>query len=563
MSPRKLFRDSAETLPKPPSHTRKGLTIQTAQASDLRMPMGVLFALEAHEEAEERLEKLVSQGRVVSVDELAREHGVEAAESQTLVKWLVKQKFEVLRVSKDNSSVFARAPASQIERSLDVKMVRVTSAGVTCIAARSAPSLPEDIATSVHAIIGLQPYRRASKHAIRLDARNADPSPVVHAPGTVDPESPPYMVSQIAKAYDADGLDVKGKGQTIAILIDTVPLDSDLTAFWTANGVPGDLSRIERVNVSDGDLPPPEGEETLDASWASALAPDACVRVYAAGSLHFPALDAALDRILEDVRTHPEMRQLAISIGLGETYMQPAELRTQHAKFLRLAALGVNVFVSAGDAGAHPDESGHRTTGPLQVEYAASDPCVVAVGGTSLALSRGGVVFEAGWATGGGGISQVQTFRRPAWQTGQGVIPGKTRLVPDVSIAADPLGGCYLVLHGSIRTYGGTSWGAPMWAAICALVNEARANAKLPPLGYLNPRLYPLLGTDALRDIVTGSNGEYSAGRGYDMVTGLGVPNVRKLIAALTMPEAIEPLVAAAGPAPTAATLKRAALRRS
>ena len=555
MSPRKLFRDSAETLPKPPSHMPTGLTIQTAQASDLKKPMGVLFSLEAQKEAEGRLERLVAQGRVISPEELEREHGVEAAETQRLVKWLTKQKFEVLRVSKDNSSVFARAPASQVETSLDVKMVRVTSAGVTCIAARSAPSLPVDIASSVHAIIGLQPYRRASKHAIRLDVRNADLSPTVPGPGTVDPESPPYKVRQIAGAYQADGLDVTGKGQTIAILIDTVPLDSDLTAFWKANGVPGDLARIEKVDVPGGDLPPPEGEETLDASWASALAPGACVRIYAAGALHFPALDAALDRILEDVRERPEMRQLAISIGLGETYMQPAELRTQHAKFLRLAALGVNVFVSAGDAGAHPDESGHRTTGPLQVEYAASDPCVVAVGGTSLALLGGGVVFEAGWATGGGGISQVRRFRRPVWQRGAGVIPGKTRLVPDVSIAADPHGGCYLVLHGSIRTYGGTSWGAPMWAAICALINEARANAKLPPLGFLNPRLYPLLGTDAFRDIVEGSNGEYSAAPGYDMVTGLGVPNVRKLILALSTPAPLDPPMA---PAASTSTGKRA-----
>ena len=83
--------------------------------------------------------------------------------------------------------------------------------------------------------------------------------------------------------------------------------------------------------------------------------------------------------------------------------MKPAELRVQHAKFLRLAALGVNVFVSAGDAGAHPDETGHRPTGLLQVEYAASDPCVVAAGGTPLALSREAVYamgFFGFWALG-------------------------------------------------------------------------------------------------------------------------------------------------------------------
>jgi kumamolisin len=56
----------------------------------------------------------------------------------------------------------------------------------------------------------------------------------------------------------------------------------------------------------------------------------------------------------------------------------------------------------------------------------------------------------------------------------------------------------------------------------------------MPPLPFLNPLIYPLLGTAALRDIVQGSNGAFSAGPGYDMVTGIGVPNIQELIRALT-----------------------------
>jgi hypothetical protein len=71
-------------------------------------------------------------------------------------------------------------------------------------------------------------------------------------------------------------------------------------------------------------------------------------------------------------------------------------------------------------------------------------------------------------------------------------------------------------------------------AGFCALINEARVKAKKSPLPFLNPLIYPLSGTACFRDITQGSNGAYEAGPGYDMVTGLGVPNVAKLIQALT-----------------------------
>ena len=72
-----------------------------------------------------------------------------------------------------------------------------------------------------------------------------------------------------------------------------------------------------------------------------------------------------------------------------------------------------------------------------------------------------------------------------------------------------------------------------MWSGLCALINEARQNAGKPPLPFLNPTIYPLVGTSCFRDIVDGSNGAYHAGPGYDMVTGIGVPSTKDLIAHL------------------------------
>jgi kumamolisin len=226
------------------------------------------------------------------------------------------------------------------------------------------------------------------------------------------------------------------------------------------------------------------------------------------------------------------MRQLSISLGLGETFMAPGEVQTQRQKFLRLAAAGVNVFVSSGDAGSNPDVTGHNSNGATQAEYESSDPSVIGVGGTTLTLkSNGKVKKESGWASSGGGKSIF--FPRPSWQTGNGVPAGTQRLVPDVSAAADPDTGAFLVFHGSVSQIGGTSWSAPMWAGFCALINEARIKANKPALPFLNPLIYPLLGTPAFRDITKGNNGAFNAGVGYDLVTGLGVPNVKELIARL------------------------------
>jgi kumamolisin len=503
--------------------------------------MTLHFSLEIPAKAQAELEEKVAKGEVVTPAELKKNYGPAKEDVKKLESWLKQEGFEILPVQQDGSSVYARAPVAQIEKSLAVKTVRVTKEGITYTAAQDAPSLPAAVGKAVQAIIGLQPFRKAYKH-IRVMSPNENnrmsltaDNDAALSPSPNIANHPPYLVSEILDAYNANGLGLTGNGQTIAILIDTFPADKDLAAFWKANNVPCTLQQIQKINVKGGALPAPEGEETLDASWASGVAPGATVRIYATGTLQFVDLDMALDRIIADLPTVPGMRQLSISLGLGEHYMGGAngEVATQHQKFLKLAAAGVTVFVSSGDAGSNPDATGHNPAGPTQAEYESSDSCVVGVGGTSLKLnSNGTVAGETGWASGGGGKSIF--FSRPSWQTGNGVPAGKNRLVPDVSLSADPNEGAYLVLHGKVNQYGGTSWSAPTWAGFCALINEARKKAGKPLLPFLNPLIYPLLGTSCFRDITSGSNGAYSAGPGYDMVTGIGVPNVKQLIQALT-----------------------------
>lgn len=525
---RKLFSDSVLELPPQPGLTATGFNVHAVEAQHHEEVMHLHFSLSPDATANDELEARVAKGETVSTDDLRTKYGVSKQQLTPLLDWLKQQKFNVTSVSADNTSVYADAKAGDVANALQVELVRVTSDGITYTSARNAPSLPDNVAANVRAIGGLQPHRQAHKHSRRFPAMRR---PAIAADAGAQAVQPPgYRPAQIKKAYGADGSTLTGKGQTIGIVIDTAPSPADMKKFWDLCGVPQDDNRIKVVNVNEMQLPPPSGEETLDAQWASGIAPGATVRIYATGSLAFTDIDKALDRVLADAAADPGLRQVSMSLGLGESFMAPGEVKTEHAKFLRLAAAGINVFVSSGDAGSNPDSSGHGAGGPLQAEYESSDPCVVGVGGTTLKLAAdGSVAKETGWHGSGGGKSRF--FKRPPWQKVS--TSGTARLVPDVSLTADPNFGGLVVLNGSAVAFGGTSWSAPAWAGFCALINEARTAAGKAPLAFLNPLLYPLQGTDAFRDITSGNNGAYDSTKGYDMVTGLGVPNVKALIARL------------------------------
>lgn len=139
----------------------------------------------------------------------------------------------------------------------------------------------------------------------------------------------------------------------------------------------------------------------------------------------------------------------------------------------------------------------------------------------------------AGGAT-GGGVSDV--FPLPSWQSSAKVPPSVNpggrigRGVPDVSGDADPSTGYLIRVDGKQLTIGGTSAVAPLWTGLIALTNQKLGK----PAGYLNPLLYGLPATaDDLHDIMSGNNGAYSAGPGWDACTGLGSPDGVKLAALL------------------------------
>jgi tripeptidyl-peptidase-1 len=90
-----------------------------------------------------------------------------------------------------------------------------------------------------------------------------------------------------------------------------------------------------------------------------------------------------------------------------------------------------------------------------------------------------------------------------------------------------------VVQGGSSTSVDGTSCSAPTFASIVALLNDYLVSQGRSPLGFLNPFLYGK-GSAGLNDITQGSNpgcntNGFSAGTGWDPVTGLGTPNFSSL----------------------------------
>jgi kumamolisin len=276
-----------------------------------------------------------------------------------------------------------------------------------------------------------------------------------------------------------------------------------------------------------------DGEVMLDIEVVGAVAPGAKIAVYFAPNTDQGFIDA-LSTAVHDTTHKPSV--VSISWGQSEDAWS-SQARTQMEQILtEAAALGVTVTVASGDNGS----ADSVTDGSQHVDFPASAPHALACGGTSLQLSGQSISSETVWNDTGGGATGggvSRQFPLPSYQASAKVptnVDTKSagRGVPDVCGDADPQTGYQIRVDGSDEVIGGTSAVAPLWAGLIARLNQQLG----APLGFAQPRLYPLLGSGSFHDIRQGSNGSYSAGPGWDACTGLGSPDGTALAAALAAP---------------------------
>ena len=381
-----------------------------------------------------------------------------------------------------------------------------------------------------------------------------------------------YQASQIQNAYNVTPLlnaGINGAGRTIVIIdaYGSPTIASDLQVFDAAMGLPDP----NFTQIAPAGSPPPfdpnDGnafgwgvETSLDVEWAHAMAPGANIVLAVAPSNN----DSDILNVLKYVVDNHIGDVLSQSYGEAEACMDSSLLAVQHQEFAKAAAEGMTVFASSGDSGA----SQPACTGDGALKSAstpASDPFVTGVGGTSLLAdtSTGAYQSETAWmeplfgcnppavaladvGCSGGGFSSL--FARPAFQasTYKGA-RALSRGVPDVAYNAGVMGGVLTHIQFVNDAFGlpptvffivgGTSAGSPQWAGLAADGDQLAGRS----LGDINPALYAISNAKSqyaagFHDITSGNNnvaeigGGYSAGTGWDPVTGLGSPNAANLL---------------------------------
>jgi hypothetical protein len=330
-----------------------------------------------------------------------------------------------------------------------------------------------------------------------------------------------YTPAQVRHAYGFDRVPSDGTGQTIAVVVahDDPTLVTDLATFDATFGLPGQSAAgvnafLTRVNSAGGAaLPSPDrlwaSEIALDTEWAHAIAPRARLLLVEAGGSDTASLLAAIDY----ARRQPGVSVVSMSWGGAEFASEGG----YDGYFATPAGhAGVTFVAAAGDSSAL-----------FGAEWPAVSPGVLAVGGTSLSLdAANNRSAETAWFYGGGGYSRFEA--EPAFQ--RPLQAGGRRAVPDVAYDADPATGLYVysATNGGWLAAGGTSVGAPQWAGLIALVNQARARVGLGPLANA-PAALAALPAGAFYDVSRGSNG-YLAGVGFDLATGRGTPHADLII---------------------------------
>ena len=246
-------------------------------------------------------------------------------------------------------------------------------------------------------------------------------------------------------------------------------------------------------------------EAALDIEWAHAMAPRAQIVLVEAASNRLTDLFQAVDVATRIIQSDSNM-------GAGEVSMSwsSSEFSTEAQFDSHFTNTGVVYLGASGDRGG--------VNG-----YPSVSPDVVSAGGTTVNRdSAGTFLSETAWSGSGGGPSSYES--RPSYQNAIVAIVGSQRGAPDFSFDSDPASG--VSVYDSTRCSGGSGWlvfggtsvAAPSLAGIVNLSSHFYGNS-----GIELSTIYSNLGNSSdFRDITSGDAGSFSAGPGWDFVTGVG-----------------------------------------
>ena len=484
--------------------------------------------------------------------------GVSAADMEKIAEWLRSEGFAVTYTARGRDFISFAGTAAQAASTLRTEIHRYQVGGKTHYANATDISLPAALAPLVASVAGLNDFHPRPAHKLAPDYTAADGTNLL-------------LPDDFATIYDVGPLynyGYTGAGQNIVIVGQSDIDPGDIATFRAAWDMPGNPLRMVPTGNYPGIDPDDEVEADLDLEWAGAVARFANLVFVYSDDVDYSAY-YAIDNNLGPV--------ISESFGICETgaIANGISLSAMQAHAHKANALGNTWLAASGDAGAAVcDPDAIIAVNGFAVGVPASLPEVTAVGGTEYnegsgtywSLTNGpyggsalSYIPEMAWndtvangslAASSGGRSVV--FVKPSWQSGLGVPNDGARDVPDVAFNASDVHDPYVVVAGGgTLAVGGTSASTPAFAGVLALLNQFLVQNKVqsqPGLGNINPKLYSLAASSASTvfhdvtvgnnivpcqvgtpDCTTGSFG-YTAGPGYDLVTGWGSVDAYNLI---------------------------------
>ncbi|MGZ3739572.1 MAG: protease pro-enzyme activation domain-containing protein [Bdellovibrionota bacterium] len=470
------------------------------------------------------------------------------AEVAQVVESLQAGGLSVAKVHENNLIIELDGTSGSVENAFQVELHDYQAPdGKVAFAPIGEPLLQGGGADQVMAVNGLNSFSHRHTHKLR--------SPMALDPNAVSPKASIYSYmtpSKLRTAYNVTSITATGAGETLALFELDGYAASDIAAYAAQFSLT--TPTLQNVYVSDGTTTPTgsAGADTdevcLDIEVAMAMAPGLSkIMVYEGENT-----DAGVLATYSKIANDNVAKEVSSSWGLAENENTLAAMDSENTIFQQMSTQGQSMFAAAGDSGAYDDYSnGNNMT--LEVDDPASQPFVTGVGGTTLTsnVTTGAYTSDSSWGTasdhsgGGGGISTKWAI--PAWQAGLGsntnLGSANFRMVPDVSLDANPNTGYPVYTQGNWYLIGGTSASAPIWAAFVAIVNQGRVSTSQARVGFVNTALYGFgaggSATTIFHDIADNStNLHFPAVSGYDLTTGLGTINGVNLYKAFVAPAA-------------------------
>ena len=470
--------------------------------------------------------------------------GISQDDLAQVSNWLEEYGLKVDEIPSWRRSIVFSGSAGQVETALRTQIREYSVNGETHFANATDPQIPQALAEVVQGVVSLHDFRSVPAHST-VPAYTLANGVNLLMPNDWD------TIYDVTPLY-SQGLD--GTGQSIAVVGRTDVALTDVRTFRTNAGLPANDPQKIFVNAVNPGMPDcvDESESALDVEWAGAIAKKATVKFVTAAS-------GATDGVILAAQyavTNNVAPIVTVSYLHCENSLSDGGLSLWGALWSEAALQGQSVFVSSGDSGAAGCDLAvaQTATQGQAVNAICSSPNSTCVGGTQFDDTYNQGVYwtatngtgqasalgyipelawnETGWSgmintSSGGGVSTV--YAKPDWQSAPGVPTGAMRYVPDISAASAVHDAYVIQIQGKPFYVAGTSAAAPSLASVMALVLQ-NAGA---PWGNINRALYTLAtqqaagGPAVFHDITSGNNSVpgvtgFSAGAGYDMVTGLG-----------------------------------------